>query len=67
MDIFQTQTSAQLILARAASLVRKGSKQQRCCLLLLHGGVEQHQHLWGEENHVLSLGNNKLSLLVFIV
>lgn len=26
MDIFQTQTSAQLILARAASLVRKGSK-----------------------------------------
>lgn len=25
MDIFQTQTSAQLILARAASLVRKGS------------------------------------------
>jgi len=27
MDIFQTQTSAQLILARAAYLVRKGSKK----------------------------------------
>lgn len=26
VDIFQTQTSAQLILARASSLVRKGSK-----------------------------------------
>lgn len=26
MDIFQTQTSAQLILARAAACVRKGSK-----------------------------------------
>lgn len=32
MDIFQTQTSAQLILARASSLVRKGSKVTKVLL-----------------------------------
>lgn len=34
MDIFQTQTSAQLILARAASLVRKGSKPAKVLLIV---------------------------------
>lgn len=34
MDIFQTQTSAQLILARAASLVRKGSKMTKVLLII---------------------------------
>lgn len=34
MDIFQTQTSAQLILARAASLVRKGSKITKVLLIV---------------------------------
>lgn len=34
MDIFQTQTSAQLILAGAASLVRKGSKITKVLLIV---------------------------------
>lgn len=39
MDIFQTQTSAQLILARAAFLVRKGSKRTKVLLIVTLGHV----------------------------
>lgn len=39
MDIFQTQTSAQLILARAAFLVGKGSKRTKVLLIVTLGHV----------------------------